>query len=445
MRIAGPSRPVTRRSLLAGGSAALAGAILARHGDSLAQGLSGSIVLGYEGANERVGPFIEAAAQAVMAANPGTSIEIVPSTGANYLTQLAMQLFTNTAPDAFFTLAVGAGELAKGGFIRTLDDYLATWDGWAQYGERARFGVTLQDAIWALPWGLTVSFLFYRKDLFAAAGLPVDWQPASRDDIISAAEAIKASNPDVIPYSLYSGANGETATGSEFMNLIYSNGGTLTDPNGKWYIDSCPIHGTLEHYEIAFQTAAVIPQSVLTDVSPLVTIPGYFGDGELGILRESAKWYGYWTEDDAALAEQIGVAYFPGNDGPMALGDASDAWYLNRNSKNPDLAWAFIAAFNSAESQAAHAVVDLRLPARDDARADVAWLATPLAAKMLDVAESLPVPPPEPQFRKLIGVVQTATGLVATGETTPDEAISRFADELTRAMGKPNVISEPCP
>lgn len=445
MRIAGPSRPVTRRSLLAGGSAALAGAILARHGDSLAQGLSGSIVLGYEGANERVGPFIEAAAQAVMAANPGTSIEIVPSTGANYLTQLAMQLFTNTAPDAFLTLAVGAGELAKGGFIRTLDDYLATWDGWAQYGERARFGVTLQDAIWALPWGLTVSFLFYRKDLFATAGLPVDWQPASRDDIISAAEAIKASNPDVIPYSLYSGANGETATGSEFMNLIYSNGGTLTDSNGKWYIDSCPIHGTLEHYETAFQTAAVIPQSVLTDVSPLVTIPGYFGDGELGILRESAKWYGYWTEEDAALAEQIGVAYFPGNDGPMALGDASDAWYLNRNSKNPDLAWAFIAAFNSAESQAAHAVVDLRLPARDDARADVGWLATPLAAKMLDVAESLPVPPPEPQFRKLIGVVQTATGLVATGETTPDEAISRFADELTRAMGKPNVISEPCP
>ncbi|MEZ4532553.1 MAG: extracellular solute-binding protein [Thermomicrobiales bacterium] len=316
MRIAGPSRPVTRRSLLAGGSAALAGAILARHGDSLAQGLSGSIVLGYEGANERVGPFIEAAAQAVMAANPGTSIEIVPSTGANYLTQLAMQLFTNTAPDAFFTLAVGAGELAKGGFIRTLDDYLATWDGWAQYGERARFGVTLQDAIWALPWGLTVSFLFYRKDLFAAAGLPVDWQPASRDDIIGAAEAIKASNPDVIPYSLYSGANGETATGSEFMNLIYSNGGTLTDPNGKWYIDSCPIHGTLEHYETAFQTAAVIPQSVLTDVSPLVTIPGYFGDGELGILRESAKWYGYWTEEDAALAEQIGVAYFPGKRRP---------------------------------------------------------------------------------------------------------------------------------
>jgi len=303
----------------------------------------------------------------------------------------------------------------------------------------------MQGAMFSVPIGGGPMALIYRKDLFAAAGLPVEWQPESRDDIITAAEAIKTSNPDAIPYSLYSGANGETATGSDFMNLIYSNGGTLTDPDGKWYIDSCPIHGTLEHYEVAFQTAAVIPQSVLTDVSPLQTIPGYFGAGELGILREAAKWYGYWTADDPALAEQIGVASFPANDGPMALGDASDAWYLNRNSKNPDLAWAFIAAFNSAESQAAQAIVDLRLPARDDARGDTSWLATPLAPRMLEVAESLPIPPPEPQFRKLIGVVQTATSLVATGEATPDEAIGRFSEELTRAMGKQNVISEPCP
>ncbi len=361
MRIVGGARPVSRRSVLAGGSAALAGSILARNGDSLAQGLSGSITLGYEGANDRVGPFIQAAADAVMAANPGTSIEITPSTGSGYITQLAMQLFTSSAPDAFLTFAVGGGELAKGGFIRTLDDYTANWDGWAHYGERARFGVTLQDATWAIPWGLSVYFLFYRKDLFEAAGLPVDWQPETREAIIEAAEAIKASNPDVIPYSLYSGANGETATGSDFMNLIYSNGGTLTDASGKWYIDSCPILATLEHYEVAFQTAAVVPQSVLTDVSPLVTIPEYFSEGTLAILRESAKWYGYWTESDPSIAEQIGIAFFPGNDGPMALGDASDAWYINKKSEHPDLAWAFIEAFNSAENQAAMAIDDIRV------------------------------------------------------------------------------------
>ena len=34
------------------------------------------------------------------------------------------------------------------------------------------------------------------------------------------------------------------------------------------------------------------------------------------------------------------------------------------------------------------------------------------------------LPPPEPQFRKLIAVVQNATGLVATGEASPVDAIA---------------------
>lgn len=445
MRIAGRSRPVTRRSVLAGGSAALAGSILARHGQSLAQGLSGSIKIGYEGANAFVGPYVEAAAQAVMAANPGTTIDIAPSPGSGYLNQLAVQLFTRTAPDVFLIVGLGSGELAQGGFILPLDDYLASWDGWTQYGDQARFGVTLQDHYWSVPWGLNIYFLYYRKDLFEAAGLPKEWQPQSRDEIIEAAAAVKASNPDVIPYSIYAGANGENSTAADFMNLILSNGGTLTDQDGKWFIDSCPIRETLAYYENAFQTAAVVPQSVLTDVAPLVTIPGYFSNGELGILHEQAKHHGVWLAENPDNAKNIGVALFPGNNGPFALGDAGDAWYINSNSKNPDLGWAFIEAFNSAATQAALAIDDPHLPARDDARTDAAWQATPLAPRMLEVADALTLPPPEPQFRKLIGVVQNATSLVATGEATPVEAIDRYGEELTLTMGKQNVIEEACP
>ncbi len=113
--------------------------------------------------------------------------------------------------------------------------------------------------------------------------------------------------------------------------------------------------------------------------------------------------------------------------------------------KNPDLAWAFIEAFNSADAQAALSIEDPHLPARDDARADPDWQATPLAPTMLQVADSLTFPPPEPQFRKLIQVVQNATGLVATGAASPVDAITRYGDELTLAMGKPNVIAESCP
>jgi multiple sugar transport system substrate-binding protein len=420
---------VSRRTVLGGGTAALTAAILARHGHTLAQGLNGAIKVGYEGANPFIGKYAEAAAQAVMDANPGTTIELVASNAPDYLNQVGLQLFMGNAPDVFLLLGIGSGELASGGLIRPLDDYLANWDGWAQYDETARFGVTVQGKTWSVPWGLNVYFLFYRKDLFEAAGLPTEWQPQTREEIIEVAQAIQASNPDVIPYSLYAGANGENATAADFLTLILSNGGTLTDADGKWYIDSCAIRGTLGYYQDAFQTSGVVPQSVLTDVNPIQTMPAAFGDGDLAILHEQAKQYGLWVAKDPANAENIGIARFPGDNGLFNLGDAGDAWYINAKSKNPDLGWAFIEAFNSADTQAALGVDDPHLPARVDARSIEIWAT---------------LPPPEPQFRKLIGVVQNATGLVATGEATPEDAVQRYSDELTRTMGKMNVVSETC-
>jgi multiple sugar transport system substrate-binding protein len=445
MFVTGRNRPFTRRSMLGGGSAALTAAILARHGHALAQGLSGSIKVGYEGSKPFLGPYVEAAAQAVMEANPGATIETVASDAPDYLSQIGVQLMMGGAPDVFLLLGIGSGELASGQLVRPLDEYLSTWDGWAQYDEQAKFGVTVQGKTWSLPWGLNVYFLYYRKDLFDAAGLPTEWQPQTRDGIIEAAKAVQASNPDVIPYSLYAGANGEFATAADFLTLILSNGGTLTDSSGKWFIDSCPIEGTLGYYEEAFRTSGVIPQSVLTDVNPLQTMPEALGSGDLAILHEQAMQYGPWLDKDAANAENIGIAHFPGDNGLFDLGDAGDAWYINAKSKNPDLGWAFIEAFNSADTQAALAAEDPHLPARLDARAVESWASLPLSQAMLAAAPGMTLPPPEPQFRKLIGVVQNATGLVATGEATPDQAVQRYSDELTRTMGKMNVISETCP
>ncbi len=445
MSLIDPRRPVSRRSMLVGGTAALTAAMLDRSGHSLAQGLSGSIRVGFEGSKPVIGQYAEAAANAVMAANPGTTIEVTPSSAPNYLNQVAVQLMMGKAPDVFLLLGLGSGELGQGGLVRPLDEYLDRWDGWAQYDEATRAGVRFQNQHWSVPWGLNVYFLFYRKDLFAAAGLPEDWQPRTRDDIIAAAAAIQASDPSVIPFALYAGANGETATAADFLALIVSNGGTLTDPDGRWYIDSCPIRDTLAFYADAFRTSGVIPPAVLTIVDPLKDLPKALGDGELAILYEQAWQYHVWTAAEPQNAGRIGFARFPGNDGPFALGDVGDAWYINSRSQNPDLGWAFIEAFESAENQAALAVEDPRLPARLDARKIAAWAEQPLSQAMLSAATNMTMPPPEPQFRKLIEVVQNATGLVATGEATPEEAIARYGDQLTRTMGQANVVSGECP
>ena len=41
-------------------------------------------------------------------------------------------------------------------------------------------------------------------------------------------------------------------------------------------------------------------------------------------------------------------------------------------------------------------------------------------------------------------LLKNATGLIATGEATPDEAATRYAEELTRVLGADNVVAQPC-
>ena len=64
---------------------------------------------------------------------------------------------------------------------------------------------------------------------------------------------------------------------------------------------------------------------------------------------------------------------------------------------------------------------------------------------MVASSSSLILADPDPAYRQLITIVQNATGIVATGEATPDEALERYTSELTRVLGEGNVVRQPCP
>jgi hypothetical protein len=63
---------------------------------------------------------------------------------------------------------------------------------------------------------------------------------------------------------------------------------------------------------------------------------------------------------------------------------------------------------------------------------------------MVEAATSARISPPAPAYRQLIGIVQNATGIVATGEVDAEEAVERYASELTRVLGEANVAAQPC-
>lgn len=442
--------PFDRRRLLQGAVLGGAGLALARSPFALAQdgGLSGSITVGYEGSNTTVIPYIEATAKQVQDANPDAEIILQPSPGGNYATQVILQLNSGRAPDLFLLLGVAMAELAAADLIAPLESYAADWDGWEQYSQAAKAGVSYEESIWAIPYLVDTHFLYYNKDILERAGLPRDWAPQTPDEILDAALKIKQSDDSVIPYALYAGANGGNGTVVRgFIPLVYSYGGQIKDENGKFIIDSCAIRSALDYYYRAYQTDQTVPQEVMTSPQPSSAMRKAMVDGEIGILYEGSWVHGGWEkEDEGFTSDNIGFVLFPGTGdvAPFAVGGTGNSWFINNRAENKDLAWEFITQFNSVANQVALNVEDPHIPARQDAAADPAFQATPFLQAMVASADALLMTAPDRAFLQLIGVIQNATGLVATGESTPDEAATRYSEELTRVLGEDNVVSQPC-
>jgi multiple sugar transport system substrate-binding protein len=434
-------------SLFGAGALIAAGRLPGNH-LARAQGVSGTITVGYESGNELIAGLVDQAIQALKAANPGAEIDVKVGAAGNYLTQLVLALASGTAPDVFFTSGIGIAEFSEPGLIERLDTYVAEWEDWAQYPENIKTAITYRDSIWALPYAIDTHFLYYRKDLFEAAGLPREWQPTTTDEILEAARAIKGLGNDIIPYGLYAGANGGNSTAVRgFLPQLYAHGGWLTDDSGKWVIESCPIRDTLAYYETAYQVDATVPQDAMTAPDP----PGMLREavlaGELGILYDGSWVYGGWAADDLETTmSEIGFALHPRADGgePFAVGAIGNSWYINARCQNKPLAWEFLKAANASELQVQFNSQDPHIPPRADAAADPVFQSNPFFQAMVASEAALVTAQPDSAFRQLIGVIQNATGIVATGDVTADEATTRYSEEMARILGEENVVRQPC-
>jgi multiple sugar transport system substrate-binding protein len=442
-------RPLSRRQLMqVSAGLALSGSLGTRATPSRAQEPGGSITVGFDASNTALAAIVEDAAAAVRQAWPGAEIEILPAPAGNFQTQLFLSLASGRAPDVFLTTGLGIGELGAGGYLTPLDDYLADWDEWEQYPGSIRDAIAYNGQVFALPAIIDAHFLYYRKDIFEQAGLDREWTPSTPDDVLAAARAVRDNVPDVMPYGLYAGANGGNATAARgFVPLAFAYGGTLTDEEGRLIIDSCAIREALAYYGRVFQDDGVAPPELVTAPNPSKMLRDAFIAGELAMFYDGSWVYGNSEASDPEVAaNEVGYIDFPlaSGDGAINVGGLGNCWYMNARAESKDLAWALISAGNTKEAAVSLNSTDPHLPPRLDALEDPAFQETPFLSRMVESFDNLLLAPPDPAYRQLVTVIQNATGIVATGEATPEEAVTRYAEEMTRILGEDRVVAQPC-
>jgi len=223
----------------------------------------------------------------------------------NQLTQKLTVEFTSRAStaDVFMTRPLQEGRLFyKNNWYHKLNQYLSApgWD-WEDYPKSTVEAVTLNGDIYAIPIVTEWKTLFYRKDLFAKAGLKV---PTTLEELEEAARRLH--NPAEGIYGIVSrGQRGAAVT--QFSSYLYSFGGDFIK-DGKCVIDSPEAIKAFEFYGRILHNYG--PPGVTNMHWPQAQ--ALFASGKVAMWTDASVFTAAVTDPEkSVVADQVGIAPFP--------------------------------------------------------------------------------------------------------------------------------------
>ncbi|MBN1239447.1 MAG: ABC transporter substrate-binding protein [Gammaproteobacteria bacterium] len=324
---------------------------------------------------------------------------------------------------------IWVAEFARAGWIADVGDLLAA----EEHGEY--FDASLESATWegrtyAVPWFVDAGLLYYRKDLLARYGFepPRTWEELER-----AALAIREHEPALHGF-VFQGKQYEGLVCNALEYMWSAGGDVLRD--GDVVLDSAANRRALEFL------GSLVPRGISPELVTTATEEPsryIFGSGRAVFMR---NWPYAWTlfeQADSPVRGKVGVAplpHFAGHDSAATLG----GWNLglNRRSRYPDEAAAFIRFMTSPEAQRALAREYGLNPARRRLYADPGLLAAqPHLEELRAVLDAARPRPVTPRYAQLSQVLQSEFSAVLTGLDEPAEALAEAQRETERILARP--------
>jgi multiple sugar transport system substrate-binding protein len=390
------------------------------------------------------------------AAHKGMKVDLVPIEAQenDYATKLAlMNQSAATAPDVMYEDTFRVQPDSDAGYLAPLDDYTADWDEWGNFYNNAKSaGLGSDGKTYGIPMGTDTRAIWYNKELFADAGLPVPFEPKTWDDVLDAAATVKAELPGVIPLNVYSGkAQGEAASMQGFEMLLYGTGDTLYDADSKkWVTGSKGFVDSLGFIEDVYQgDLGPTPEQALDkNVGNLVSAE-WMPQGKLAMGIDGSWLSGTWLESGTApwpeWSDVMGQAAMPTQNGqePGAT-SMSGGWTLamGAKSKNPDAAWDFISLALNKENSQAYDIAASQIAVRDDVSTDPEYqAANPSFGFFSDIVEVTNFRPATSDYAEISSAITVAMESVMTGQQSPEEAAATYDDAVVGIVGDDNTTS----
>jgi multiple sugar transport system substrate-binding protein len=287
--------------------------------------------------------------------------------------------------------------------------------------------------------------IFYNKELFAAAGLPTDWQPASWQEVLDAGRAL-AQLPDVDPIQLNAGsAMGEATTMQGVLPLLAGTG-TELHGDGSWQGDTAAVREVLGFYQEIYGSGLGDPL-LQQEAQGRDKSFQEFAEGRIGMLFESDYFWRSVIHPEVGIApmanrdQVVGYAMIPAREpgaGPggqdfvsMSGGGVN---VINPGTEFPQQAWRLMELINSAEAISTRLADSAQITQRDDVNAQILANDPMLSFVAEQVLPLTAYRPGLAEYPQVSQALQEATAAVVSG-TPPDQAAQQYQTALEGALG----------
>ncbi|GAA3867751.1 sugar ABC transporter substrate-binding protein [Tessaracoccus defluvii] len=290
---------------------------------------------------------------------------------------------------------------------------------------------TLDGSLYGMPWYAGVRAFVYNTEIFEKAGVEV---PTNWAELQSTVEAIKASQPDVIPFPIV-GA-------SEFSAYpwVWGAGGDIAvEKDGAW---TSTINSPEAVEGLKFYTDLALVDGSSTPAAATWKETDVLAAFEQGNVAMSIQ--GSWTPariiaDAPEMEGKLGAFTIPAKDGgvaPSFLGGSHLGVF--EGTKNEDLSWEFVKLMSTGEfaqkwgESANYFPGQTSLLEQMEANADE--LTSVFIRQMVDGGASTPV---TPTWGAIQGQQVTPTMIqsILSGQATAQEAADKAAETMNATFG----------
>ena len=286
----------------------------------------------------------------------GTDVDLVNKVALEYKNP-------STTPDVFMLPSGYVGQWVASDYLLSLDSFVndsSKAPFWSQFPKVIQDESKISGKVYAVNTGENNSAIYYNNAMLQKAGVTVPWQPKNWDDILSAAQKVKAANPGVVP--LWAAAGTSAGAGGVLQgsaNLVYgSSTPTIFDyDKKKWVVDSPGLREVFNFYKQVYSQKLGASTSDLFSPKAVGRPVVLLKDHQLAIAVGSNWFADAWTEQNrhwATASQEASAVPLPTSKG-QAPGSASTlggwAVAISKVTKHPELSWGLIKIMESTDNQ----------------------------------------------------------------------------------------------